>query len=48
MLAFMRTPMTTGEIAAKLSVSVNTLKTHQRSIYRKLRVRNRREAVGLD
>ncbi len=45
-LAFMRTPMTTGDIAARLSVSVNTLKTHQRAIYRKLGVANRRQAVG--
>lgn len=45
-LALMRTPMTTGDIAARLSVSVNTLKTHQRAIYRKLGVTNRREAVG--
>ena len=47
-LALMRTPMTTADIAARLSVSVNTLKTHQRAIYRKLGVANRREAVGFD
>ncbi|TDZ78244.1 CsgBAC operon transcriptional regulatory protein [Mycobacteroides salmoniphilum] len=46
-LAYLRTPMTTAEIAAKLSVSVNTLKTHQRSIYRKLQASNRREAIGI-
>ncbi|MUM19407.1 hypothetical protein FZI91_06605 [Mycobacterium sp. CBMA271] len=46
-LAYLRTPLTTAEIAAKLSVSVNTLKTHQRSIYRKLQVSNRREAIGI-
>jgi LuxR family maltose regulon positive regulatory protein len=46
-LAYLRTPMTAAEIAAKLSVSVNTLKTHQRSIYRKLQVSNRREAIGI-
>ncbi|OHU21665.1 hypothetical protein BKG76_13815 [Mycobacteroides franklinii] len=46
-LAYLRTPMTAAEIAAKLSVSVNTLKTHQRAIYRKLRVTNRREAIGI-
>ena len=40
--------MTTADIAARLSVSVNTLKTHQRAIYRKLGVANRREAVGFD
>jgi len=33
------------EIAADLSVSVNTIKTHVRSIYRKLDVRRRRDAV---
>ncbi|WP_081345992.1 LuxR C-terminal-related transcriptional regulator [Mycobacteroides chelonae] len=46
-LAYLRTPMTAAEIAAKLSVSVNTLKTHQRSIYQKLQVSNRREAIGI-
>lgn len=46
-LAYMRTPMTAVEIAAKLSVSVNTLKTHQRAIYRKLQVSSRRAAIGL-
>lgn len=44
-LAYLRTPMTADEIADKMCVSVNTLKTHQRSIYRKLRVANRREAI---
>lgn len=46
-LAYMRTPMTAAEIAGSLSISVSTLKTHQRAIYRKLRVSNRREAIGL-
>ncbi|MBV0918737.1 LuxR C-terminal-related transcriptional regulator [Mycobacteroides chelonae] len=46
-LAYMRTPMTAAEIAGSLSISVSTLKTHQRAIYRKLRVANRREAIGL-
>ncbi|MBS1690859.1 MAG: AAA family ATPase [Actinobacteria bacterium] len=44
-LTYLRTPMTAEEIAVRLSVSVNTLKTHQRAIYRKLGVANRREAV---
>lgn len=44
-LALLRTPMTSLEIAAQLSVSINTLKTHQRAIYRKLGVGKRREAV---
>lgn len=46
-LAYLRTPMTVAQIAAKLSVSVNTLKTHQRAIYRKLQVKNRRAAIGI-
>jgi LuxR family maltose regulon positive regulatory protein len=33
------------EIAETLGVSINTVKTHQRSIYRKLSVSTRREAV---
>ncbi|HVW41109.1 MAG TPA: LuxR C-terminal-related transcriptional regulator [Amycolatopsis sp.] len=39
------TPATTRELAQTLNISVNTLKTHLRSTYRKLGVRNRREAV---
>ena len=35
-----------AEIAADLFVTVNTVKTHQRSIYRKLGVATRRDAVG--
>jgi LuxR family maltose regulon positive regulatory protein len=34
-----------GEIASDLFVTVNTIKTHQRSIYRKLGVVTRRDAV---
>jgi LuxR family maltose regulon positive regulatory protein len=33
------------EIAAELSISVNTVKSHVRGIYRKLTVERRREAV---
>ena len=36
---------TTEEIAEALHVSVNTVKTHLRGVYRKLGVRNRRDAV---
>lgn len=41
----LRTTLTTIEIADRLGVSVNTVKTHQRSIYRKLGVTSRREAL---
>ncbi|MGW1494651.1 LuxR C-terminal-related transcriptional regulator [Streptomyces sp. NPDC002402] len=37
--------MSTEEIASELYVSVNTVKTHLRSIYRKLSVSRRRDAV---
>ncbi len=40
----LQTTRTVKEIADQLDVSVNTVKTHQRSIYRKLGVQNRREA----
>nr|WP_232842339.1 LuxR C-terminal-related transcriptional regulator [Terrimesophilobacter mesophilus] len=36
---------TLGEIAAELYISTNTVKTHVRSIYRKLEASNRKEAV---
>jgi LuxR family transcriptional regulator, maltose regulon positive regulatory protein len=38
-------PMSTQEIAADLFVSVNTVKTHLKSVYRKLAVNRRNEAV---
>ncbi|OZC32691.1 LuxR family transcriptional regulator [Gordonia polyisoprenivorans] len=44
-LEYLRTPMTVQEIAAALFISPNTLKTHCRSLYRKLGVDNRRDAV---
>ncbi|NEA85235.1 helix-turn-helix transcriptional regulator, partial [Streptomyces sp. SID14436] len=37
--------MSTEEIAADLFVSVNTVKTHLKSVYRKLAVNRRGEAV---
>ena len=46
-LTELRTTKTTQEIADSLAVSVNTVKTHQRSIYRKLGVQTRREAIRL-
>lgn len=36
-----------GEIAAALSVSIETVRTHARSVFRKLGVHNRRELNGL-
>lgn len=49
-LACLRSSMSTAEIATSLFLSVNTVKTHQRAIYRKLGAEGRRSAVrrGLD
>jgi LuxR family maltose regulon positive regulatory protein len=44
-LRFLPTMMSNREIASELFVSVNTVKTHLKSIYRKLDVADRREAV---
>nr|WP_201469437.1 LuxR C-terminal-related transcriptional regulator [Microbacterium hydrocarbonoxydans] len=41
----LQTSRTLPEIARELGLSINTVKTHQRSIYRKLEVSSRREAV---
>lgn len=46
-LHFLATPMSKSEIAEALFVSVNTLKTHQRSIHQKLGATTRREAIHL-
>jgi LuxR family maltose regulon positive regulatory protein len=44
-LRYLQSVLTTEEIAAELHVSVNTMKTHLRHIYRKLTASRRREAV---
>ncbi|UJP11077.1 LuxR C-terminal-related transcriptional regulator [Microbacterium sp. KUDC0406] len=45
--AQLRSTRTMQEIADAMGVSINTVKTHQRAIYRKLGVASRREAVRL-
>ncbi len=44
-LRYLPTNLSRREIAAQLSVSVNTIGTHLRSIYAKLHVRDRSSAV---
>jgi LuxR family transcriptional regulator, maltose regulon positive regulatory protein len=44
-LAMLPSLLTAGEIAAEFTVSVNTVKSHVRSIYAKLGVSSRRDAV---
>ncbi|MFW0789011.1 LuxR C-terminal-related transcriptional regulator [Gordonia sp. CPCC 205333] len=44
-LRYLVSSLTTAEIADSLYISVNTVKTHQRSIYQKLAASGRREAV---
>jgi LuxR family maltose regulon positive regulatory protein len=46
-LRYLPTLLSNQEIAGELFVSVNTVKTHLKSIYRKLGVNDRREAVRL-
>jgi LuxR family maltose regulon positive regulatory protein len=44
-LAMLPTPLSMREIARRLYLSVNTVRTHNRSLYRKLGVSSRAEAV---
>jgi LuxR family maltose regulon positive regulatory protein len=44
-LRFLPTMMSNAEIASHLYVSVNTVKTHLKHVYRKLDVRDRRGCV---
>jgi LuxR family transcriptional regulator, maltose regulon positive regulatory protein len=44
-LRFLPTMMSNAEIASEMFVSVNTVKTHLKHVYRKLDVSDRREAV---
>ena len=44
-LGYLPTMMSNSEIAAEMYFSVNTVKTHLKSIYRKLDVTRRRQAV---
>ena len=45
MLRLLPTALTSREIAAELYVSLNTVKSHTRTLYRKLGVRNRHAAI---
>ena len=45
-LSLLPTRLSNSEIAEQLEVSLNTVKTHLKHIYRKLDVPGRREAVG--
>ena len=44
-LRYLGSTLSPPEIAAELSISLNTLKTHQRNIYRKLGAAGRYDAV---
>jgi LuxR family maltose regulon positive regulatory protein len=45
-LRLLPTRLSRSEIGARLYVSLNTVKTHQRAVYRKLRVEHRSAAVS--
>ncbi len=45
MLSYLPTMLKSAEIASDLFVTTNTVKSHQQSIYRKLGVSTRRNAV---
>jgi LuxR family maltose regulon positive regulatory protein len=45
-LRVLRSPLSLREVGATLYVSQNTVKTHTRAIYRKLRVSTREQAVA--
>jgi len=44
-LRYLASTLSNAEIAAELYVSLSTVKTHQRAVYRKLGAGGRREAV---
>lgn len=44
-LLLLRMGKSNSEIASTLSISMNTVKTHMKSVYKKLDARNRTEAV---
>jgi LuxR family maltose regulon positive regulatory protein len=46
-LGYMPSNLSSPEIAGELILSVNTVKTHMRHIYGKLRAHNRSEAVKI-
>jgi LuxR family maltose regulon positive regulatory protein len=44
-LRYLTSRLTTSEIAQEMYVSVNTVRTHTKAVYRKLGVGSRRDAV---